>query len=135
MEQTAQGLDTPVEEGGKNFSGGQRQRLTIARALAKQPELLILDDSSSALDYATDAALRQSLRTGTQGATVVLISQRASTIRHADLILVLDGGRIVGQGTHEQLLQSCPVYQEICISQKLVSPQQTAANQAQEVTP
>lgn len=133
VEQTAQGLDTPVEEGGKNFSGGQRQRLTIARALAKQPELLILDDSSSALDYATDAALRQSLRTGTQGATVVLISQRASTIRHADLILVLDGGRIVGQGTHEQLLQSCPVYQEICISQKLVSPQQTAANQAQEV--
>lgn len=115
-----EGLDAPVEEGGKNFSGGQRQRLTIARALAKKPQLLILDDSFSALDFATDAALRKALKEDTQGMTVLLISQRASTIKNADFILVLDDGRLVGKGAHEQLLQSCPVYREICISQKLV---------------
>lgn len=115
-----EGLDTPVEEGGKNFSGGQRQRLTIARALAKRPSLLILDDSSSALDYATDAALRRALKQGTDGMTVLLISQRAAAVKDADRILVMDEGQIVGQGTHAELLETCPVYREICISQKLV---------------
>ena len=98
------GLDTAIEEGGKNLSGGQKQRLTIARALAKQPQILILDDSASALDYATDAALRKALHHDTRGMTVVMISQRASTIKNADRILVLDDGRMCGFGTHEQLL-------------------------------
>lgn len=115
-----QGLDTPVEEGGKNFSGGQRQRLTIARALAKQPQLLILDDSSSALDFATDAALRKALREDIHNTTVLLISQRASTIKNADCIFVMDNGHIVGQGTHDELLANCSIYREICISQKLI---------------
>ena len=113
----AGGLDEPVEQGGRNLSGGQRQRLTIARALVRQPEILILDDSASALDYATDAALRKSLRQMEGGATVFIVSQRASSIRHADLILVLDDGELAGSGTHEQLLESCPVYQEIYYSQ------------------
>ena len=113
----AAGLDEPVEQGGRNLSGGQRQRLTIARALVRQPEILILDDSASALDYATDAALRKSLRQMEGGATVFIVSQRASSIRHADLILVLDDGELAGSGTHEQLLESCPVYQEIYYSQ------------------
>ena len=111
------GLDTVVEEGGKNFSGGQKQRLTIARALAKEPEILILDDSASALDYATDAALRKALKTDTAEMTVVMISQRASTIKNADQILVLDDGRQCGLGTHAELLQNCEVYREICRSQ------------------
>lgn len=111
------GLDAPVEEGGKNLSGGQKQRLTIARALAKRPEILILDDAASALDYATDAALRCALRAHTAKMTVVMISQRASTIRSADRILVLDDGRLCGCGTHEALLKSCAVYREICRSQ------------------
>ena len=112
------GLDEPVEQGGRNFSGGQRQRLTIARALVKRPDILILDDSSSALDYATDAALRRSLRALDWPATVFVVSQRAASIRHADLILVLDDGELAGAGTHEELLESCPVYQEICASQE-----------------
>ena len=112
-----EGLDTVVEEGGKNLSGGQKQRLTIARALAKQPDILILDDSASALDYATDAALRRALKTDTADMTVVMISQRASTIKNADRILVLDDGRQCGLGTHAELLQSCEVYREICRSQ------------------
>lgn len=112
------GLDEPVEQGGRNFSGGQRQRLTIARALVKRPDILILDDSSSALDYATDAALRRSLRALDWPATVFVVSQRAASIRHADLILVLDDGELAGAGTHEELLESCPVYQEICSSQE-----------------
>lgn len=114
------GLDTVIEEGGKNLSGGQKQRLTIARALAKQPEILVLDDSASALDYATDAALRKALRQNTRGMTVVMISQRASTIKNADRILVLDDGRMCGFGTHAQLLDQCEVYREICRSQKLI---------------
>lgn len=113
----APGLDEPIEQGGRNLSGGQRQRLTIARALVKQPEILILDDSASALDYATDAALRKALREMASPATVFVVSQRASSIRFADLILVLDDGRLVGSGTHDELLQGCPVYQEIYYSQ------------------
>ncbi len=112
-----QGLDTPVEEGGKNLSGGQKQRLTIARAVVTDPAILILDDAASALDYATDAALRRSLREEAAGRTVVMVSQRAASIRHADKILVLDDGRAVGLGTHEALLETCEVYREICRSQ------------------
>lgn len=111
------GLEAPVTQGGQNFSGGQRQRLTIARALVQQPDILILDDSASALDFATDAALRQALRRETRGMTVLLISQRAASLQHADQILVLDDGRLVGAGSHEGLFQHCPVYREICLSQ------------------
>ena len=110
-----QGLDTPVEQGGKNFSGGQKQRLTIARALVREPEILILDDSSSALDYATDAELRKGIRE--LNTTTFIVSQRASSVRDADTILVLDDGKAVGVGTHETLMQSCEVYREIYFSQ------------------
>ena len=112
-----QGLDEPVTPGGKNFSGGQRQRLTIARALVRKAEILILDDSSSALDYATDAALRASLKSLPHKPTVFLISQRTSSIRHADVILVMEDGELVGAGTHDTLLASCEVYREIHESQ------------------
>ena len=111
------GLDAPVEQGGRNFSGGQRQRLTIARALVRRPEILILDDAASALDYATEASLRTALRNLPFHPTTFIVSQRASSVRHADLILVLDDGEIVGQGTHEELIESCEVYQEIYYSQ------------------
>ena len=107
------GLDAPVEQAGRNFSGGQRQRLTIARALVRRPQILILDDSASALDFATDAALRKSLRELDYRPTVFLVSQRASTVRGADRILVLDDGRVCGQGTHAELLASNAVYREI----------------------
>ncbi|MBQ8416685.1 MAG: ABC transporter ATP-binding protein [Clostridia bacterium] len=111
------GLDAPVAAGGRNFSGGQRQRLTVARALVRGAEILILDDSSSALDYATDAALRSSLKSLPEHPTVFLISQRTSSIRHADMILVLEDGEAVGVGTHTELLEHCPVYREIHESQ------------------
>lgn len=111
------GLNTVISQGGKNLSGGQKQRLTIARALVSKPEILILDDSASALDFATDAALRRSLKEDTDNMTVFIVSQRASSIRHADRIIVLDDGIQVGMGTHEELLESCGVYQEICNSQ------------------
>ena len=111
------GLDELVEQGGKNFSGGQRQRLTIARALVKKPRILILDDSASALDYATDANLRKSLKGLDYKPTVFIVSQRTSSIRHADKIIVLDNGKMVGAGTHEQLLQSSEIYREIHYSQ------------------
>lgn len=110
-------LDHMIEQGGRNLSGGQRQRLTIARALVGQPQILILDDSASALDLATDAALRRAIAERTGGMTVFIVSQRVSSIRHADRIIVLDDGRIAGQGTHDELLQSCGVYREICSSQ------------------
>lgn len=113
----ALGLDEPIDQGGRNLSGGQRQRLTIARALVRQPEILILDDSASALDYATDAALRKALREMPNPVTVFIVSQRASSIRFADRIIVLDDGHVAGQGTHEELLNSCAVYQEIYYSQ------------------
>lgn len=106
-----------VAQGGKNFSGGQRQRLTIARALVKQPDILILDDSFSALDFATDANLRKELKEQTRGMTVVIVSQRASTIRNADKIVVLDEGECVGIGTHQELYKNCSEYREICLSQ------------------
>ena len=111
------GLDYEIEQGGRNLSGGQRQRLTIARALVRRPEILILDDSASALDFATDAALRKALRALPEKPTVVIVSQRTSSIRHADEILVLDNGRLVGRGTHDELLRSCAVYREIHESQ------------------
>ena len=112
-----EGLDATVEQGGRNFSGGQRQRLTIARALVRRPGVLILDDSASALDYATDARLRQAIRRLEYRPTTFIVSQRAASVRHADLILVLDDGRLVGKGTHGQLLEQCEVYQEIYYSQ------------------
>lgn len=112
-----EGLDTPILQGGKNLSGGQRQRLTIARALVGEPEILILDDSASALDYATDARLRRALSEGLRGTTVILVSQRCISIKDADQILVLDDGRQVGLGTHEELKEHCGVYREICMSQ------------------
>ena len=111
------GLDEPVEQGGRNLSGGQKQRLTIARALVGRPDILILDDSASALDYATDAALRKALAALPGSLTVFIVSQRAASLQHADQILVLDDGHLVGIGTHDQLRQTCPVYEEIYESQ------------------
>jgi len=111
------GLDAPVEQGGRNLSGGQKQRLTIARALLCKPDILILDDSASALDFATDAALRAAIKELPGDMTVVIVSQRTASIQHADKILVMDDGSLAGQGTHEELLQTCPVYQEVFESQ------------------
>ena len=111
------GLDEPVEQGGRNFSGGQKQRLTIARALVNNPDILILDDSASALDFATDASLRKALKTLPEELTVFIVSQRTSSLKHADQILVLEDGCLVGLGTHEQLLENCEVYREIHESQ------------------
>ena len=113
------GLDTMISQGGKNLSGGQRQRLTIARALVACPDILVLDDSSSALDFATDAKLRKALASMRleDGLTTVTVSQRATSIKYCDLIIVLDDGKIVGQGTHDELIKSCDVYREICLSQ------------------
>jgi ATP-binding cassette subfamily B protein len=112
-----EGLDAPIVQGGTNVSGGQRQRLAIARAVVRRPEIYLFDDSFSALDLATDARLRAALRPVTRDATVVLVAQRVSTIRDADLILVLEDGRVVGRGTHGELLDDCPTYQEIVASQ------------------
>lgn len=117
VEKKEGGLDAPVLQGGKNLSGGQRQRLTIARALVRRPQILILDDSASALDFATDAALRRAIRTMEGAPAVFIVSQRTSSIRHADRILVLEDGHMAGLGTHEELLKTCPVYQEIHYSQ------------------
>ena len=110
-------LDAPVETAGRNFSGGQRQRLTIARALVPQPKILILDDSASALDFATDAALRKAIHEKTKGMTVFIVSQRAASVQRADHILVLDDGHLVGDASHAELLKTCEVYKEICLSQ------------------
>jgi ABC-type multidrug transport system fused ATPase/permease subunit len=111
------GLDAPVEQFGRNFSGGQRQRLTIARAIVRRAPIIILDDSASALDFATEARLRHALRELDYSPTLFIISQRTSSISHADKIVVLDGGEAVGIGTHDELLISCPVYREIYDSQ------------------
>lgn len=117
VEQKGEGLELEVEQEGRNFSGGQKQRLAIARALVRRPEILILDDSASALDFATDAALRKALKSDTENMTVFLISQRVSTVRNSDQIIVLDDGQVAGIGTHAELYRSCPVYHEICLSQ------------------
>lgn len=117
IESKNNGIDSEVAQGGKNFSGGQKQRLTIARALIRKPEILILDDSSSALDYATDAALRKAIRDMDNSPTVFIVSQRASSIQYADKIIVLDDGQLAGIGTHDNLLKNCTVYQEIYYSQ------------------
>ena len=117
VDQKEQGLDFRIEQNGGNLSGGQKQRLTIARALVRKPEILILDDSASALDFATDARLRNAIKENTDNMTVFLVSQRVSTIRNADHILVLDDGKIAGIGTHLQLLKENQVYKEICASQ------------------
>lgn len=117
VEKMPDGLDTHIAQGGKNLSGGQKQRLTIARALVSQPDILILDDSASALDFATDAALRKAIAQNTTGMTTFIISQRANSIMQADKIIVLDDGRQAGLGTHRELLESCDVYREICYSQ------------------
>lgn len=117
VESKSAGLNERVEQGGKNFSGGQRQRLTIARALVKKPQILILDDSASALDYATDANLRSALKNLDYKPTVFIVSQRTSSIRHADKIIVLDGGKMAGIGTHDELIKSCELYREIHYSQ------------------
>lgn len=117
VEGRVDGLDAVVSEGGKNLSGGQKQRLTIARALVRKPEILVLDDSASALDFATDARLRRAIQTQTEGMTVFIVSQRAASIMQADKIIVMDDGKIAGIGTHKELLEGCKVYQEICYSQ------------------
>ena len=117
VEEKEQGLDLHIDQEGRNLSGGQRQRLTIARALVREPEILIMDDSASALDFATDARLRKAIREGTKDMTVFIVSQRATTIKQADLILVLDDGHLAGIGSHRELLRSCEVYREICLSQ------------------
>ena len=112
-----EGLDAPVVQGGTNVSGGQRQRLAIARALVRRPEIYLFDDAFSALDLATDARLRAALRPETRESTVLVVAQRVSTIRDADLILVLEDGRVIGRGTHDELLAGNPTYQEIVASQ------------------
>ncbi len=117
VQKKPEGIQTVISESGKNLSGGQRQRLTIARALVRKPDILILDDSASALDFATDARLRKALTEDTGEMTVFLVSQRASSIMHADRILVLEDGILAGYGTHKELMENCPVYQEICYSQ------------------
>ncbi len=117
VDSKGEGLDLYIDQGGHNLSGGQRQRLTIARALVRRPEILIMDDSASALDFATDARLRKAIRENTGDMTVFIVSQRATTIKSADTILVLDEGRVAGMGTHKELLKDCQVYREICLSQ------------------
>jgi ATP-binding cassette subfamily B protein len=117
VREMAEGLDAPIAQGGTNVSGGQRQRLAIARAVVKRPEIYLFDDSSSALDLATDARLRAALRPVTREATVLIVAQRVSTIRDADVILVLEDGVVVDRGTHQQLLASSTTYQEIVASQ------------------
>ena len=117
VESKPEKLSAMVSQGGTNLSGGQRQRLTIARALVGMPKILIMDDSASALDFATDAALRHAIRTQTEGMTVFIVSQRATSIKQADKILVLDDGELAGVGTHQELMKSCEVYREICLSQ------------------
>ena len=124
VEQKEDGLDTMIEQEGRNLSGGQRQRLSIARALVRKPEILILDDSSSALDYATDLKLRQAIKALPGDMTVFIVSQRASSLMHADQIIVLDDGDVVGLGTHEELLKTCETYQEIFYTQVEKKPKQ-----------
>ncbi|MDE5756114.1 MAG: ABC transporter ATP-binding protein/permease, partial [Clostridia bacterium] len=130
--QKSEGLDAPVQQKGKNFSGGQRQRLSIARALVGNPEIVILDDSMSALDFATDLALRKALNENLPKATTkIIISQRATSIKNADKIIVLDKGDVVGIDTHDNLLKTCSVYREICDSQQK-APNETSQAEVQD---
>jgi ATP-binding cassette subfamily B protein len=117
VEEMPEGLDSPIAQGGTNVSGGQRQRLAIARALVRRPEIYLFDDAFSALDLATDARLRAALGPVTREATVLIVAQRVSTIRDADLILVVEDGQVIGRGTHEELLETCETYREIVASQ------------------
>ena len=117
MKDLPDGINSRIDQGGKNVSGGQKQRLSIARALARKPEILIFDDSFSALDYKTDKALRQALKDKADGITCLIVAQRIGTIKNADKIIVLDSGSVVGEGTHDELMQNCPVYKEIALSQ------------------
>ena len=117
IEAKSEGYQSPIAQGGSNVSGGQKQRLSIARAIAKNPKIYLFDDSFSALDYKTDVTLRRALKAQTDNATVIIVAQRISTVLHANQILVLDEGRLVGVGTHAQLMASCPEYQEIARSQ------------------
>lgn len=117
IDKTTDGLDTPIAQAGNNISGGQKQRLAIARALIKKPPIFLFDDSFSALDFKTDAALRQALEKNLKNSTIIIVAQRISTIMNADNIIVLDNGKIVGQGKHRDLLISSPVYREIAESQ------------------
>jgi ATP-binding cassette subfamily B protein len=112
-----EGLATEIAQGGSNVSGGQKQRLSIARALVKKPPIYIFDDTYSALDFKTDAALRRALRESTRESTILVVTQRVSTVRNAEQIIVLEQGRIVGKGTHEELMENCETYQEIALSQ------------------
>ena len=128
MTEKSGGLDYHIEQKGRNLSGGQKQRLTIARALVKKPEILILDDSSSALDMITDLALRTAIKSKCADTTVIIVSQRTSSIRFADRILVMDDGMIVGNGTHDELLADCKIYQEIYYSQFPEEKDSTSAN-------
>jgi ATP-binding cassette subfamily B multidrug efflux pump len=114
------GLNSAIAQGGTNVSGGQRQRLTIARALVRRPQIYLFDDSFSALDYSTDAALREALARETAGATILIVGQRVSTIRQADRIIVLDEGQVVGFGTHAELMEDCETYRQIVLSQVTV---------------
>ena len=118
IKQKSEGIKSHITQGGANLSGGQKQRLAIARAVVKRPELLILDDSTSALDYATDAALRREIKNNLKELTIIMVTQRVAAIRDADLIVVLDDGEMVGIGRNDELLESCPVYQEIYYSQR-----------------
>lgn len=120
------GFKTRISQSGTNLSGGQRQRLTIARALVKNPQILILDDSASALDYATDAALRKAIAESTEDMTVIIVSQRVNTVKNTDRIYVMDDGKITGEGTHEELIEACEIYREICISQEQLERGETA---------
>ncbi len=117
VERLPEAYDAPINQGGRNLSGGQRQRINIARALVRKPKILILDDSFSALDYTTDANLRAALKENLKDTTVFIVSQRANTIKNADQIVVLDDGKMVGLGKHDQLYKNCQVYKEICDSQ------------------
>ena len=117
IQEKEDGVNSAIAQGGTNVSGGQKQRLSIARAIAKNPEIYIFDDSFSALDYKTDVVLRRALKKETKDATTLIVAQRISTILHADKILVLDEGRVVGQGTHKELLKSCDIYRQIAMSQ------------------
>jgi ATP-binding cassette subfamily B multidrug efflux pump len=117
MTTKSDGLDTEIAQGGQNVSGGQKQRLAIARALVKKAPIYILDDSFSNLDFKTDVALRKALRNSTSASTVVIVTQRVSTIKNADQIIVIDEGRIVGKGTHTELMENCTIYKDIAISQ------------------